>query len=42
MERERVDVATEEIDAFYERLQTIITGLLASFVFNTDETGYQE
>jgi hypothetical protein len=26
MEQERVEVATEEIEAFYERLQTIITG----------------
>jgi hypothetical protein len=40
MERERVEVATEETEAFYEQLQTIITGLPASFVFNTDETDY--
>jgi hypothetical protein len=40
MEQERAEVVTEEIEAFYERLQTIITGLPASFVFNTDETGY--
>jgi hypothetical protein len=42
MERKRVKVATEEIKAFYERLRTIISGLPASFIFNTNETGYQE
>jgi hypothetical protein len=35
MERERVEVAIQEIEAFYERLQTMIPSLPASFIVNT-------
>jgi hypothetical protein len=42
VERERAEVPPAEIEAFCEQLQEVLTGLPAGFLFNADETGYQE
>ena len=41
MEDERLSVHIDSIDAYFRKLQSLLTDVPASFVFNLDESGFQ-